>query len=82
MSCHPTPPIPGGSASRVTKTPPRARASVVGQDHQAPAAAKLPKRRKQEKTPGSGRDFAKGQNSHTGEVFQRGPTTSRAATAA
>jgi hypothetical protein len=37
------------------------------------AMAKLPKRRKQEKTPGSGRDFPKGQNSHTGEVHRRGP---------
>ena len=34
--------------------------------------AKLPRRRKREKSPGSGRDFPKGQNSHTGEVFQRG----------
>jgi hypothetical protein len=34
--------------------------------------AKLPNRRKREKAPGSGRDFRKGQNSHTGEVFKRG----------
>ena len=39
---------------------------------QPEALAGLPKRRRHEKTPGSGSDFQKGQNSHTGTVFQRG----------
>jgi hypothetical protein len=36
------------------------------------AKTKVPRRRKREKPPGSGRDFQKGQNSHTGEIFKRG----------
>ena len=46
---------------------------LISGEHYSPAAKllKLPQR---EKVPRSGRDSLKGQNSHTGEVFQRGPT--------
>ena len=66
-------------ASRATRTAPKAPAAAAKIRRPSPcrnpnqeALAGLPKRRRHEKTPGSGSDFQKGQNSHTGTVFQRG----------